>query len=289
MTNIGTQEQCSAANAHDHATIPVEPHPSESETIGFLTVFTSTRPSQLGKVYSVLDGQLRKEVAGHMVEGNYTVRTFTSAASLAALLSTIGTNQAICPSLPRVDEPTGKIVTEARSKSADALARTQKDFPFKAVPGVLTLDYDPPAEQPSLTRDELWAKLIFLVPAIAHIGVVWWCSGSSHIHGPAGEMQGLRGQRLYVLIQDISDIPRAGEVLRDLCWLHRLGSVKISGSGSLLNRSLWDEAMHQPARLDFIGGAICTPPLHQERGEPVLLGGNGWLDTRSHTWLVEGR
>ena len=70
-------------------------------------------------------------------------------------------------------------------------------------------------------------------------------------------------------------------MLRDLCWLNNWGRVEISTSGSLLKRSLWDEAMYQPARLDFIGGSICQPPLFQDRGEPVLMGGSEWLDTRT--------
>lgn len=248
---------------------------------GALTVFTSTRPAQLGKVFTLQDGQLHKEVAGNMAEGSYEVKTFDSRETLASLLQTIGTNQAISTSLPRTGELTGRVLTEAKAKGANCLARTKKDFPFKAVQGIMTLDYDPPKGQAVLMRDELWAKLLMLCPAIAQAGAVWWSSGSSFIHSPTEQLQGLRGQRLYLLIQDVSDTERAGGVIRDLCWANGLGRVDISASGSLLKRSLWDEAMHQPARLDFIGGAICTPPLHQDRREPVLLGGNGWLDTRT--------
>jgi hypothetical protein len=248
--------------------------------IGSLTLFTSHRPAQLGKVFSLQDGKLHKVVAGNMIEGTYEVKTFDSPAALAALLQLVGTDQAISTSSPRTGEPKGRVLVESKAKQAGVLARTQKDFPLSSGPGILTLDFDPVGST-VLTREQLWATLLNLAPVVANTGAVWWSSGSSHIHSPDGELQGLRGQRLYLLIQDVADTVRAGAVLRDLCWLHELGRVEISTSGSRLMRSLWDEAMHQPARLDFIGGAVCQAPLSQQRGAPVLLGGAEWLDTRT--------
>jgi hypothetical protein len=247
--------------------------------VGLLTLFTSLQPRQLGKVFSLQEGLLYKEVAGNMIEGTYEVKAFDSPASLAMLLQAVGTNQAISTSKPRTEELTGRVLVEAKAKEAGVLARTQKDFLLSLGPGILTLDYDPPKGAVVLTREELWVKLLQLVPAMSNSGAVWWSSGSSHIHGLEGELQGLRGQRLYLLIHDVADTVRAGGVLRDLCWLNGLGRVEISKSGTKLKRSLWDEAMHQPARLDFIGGAVCKAPLSQQRGAPVLLGGVEWLDT----------
>ncbi len=249
--------------------------------IGSLTVFTTSKPAHLGKLFSLKDGQLVKGVAGNMYEGSYEVRTFDSREGLADLLKTIGTDQAICASLPRTEATTGRLLTIEKAAAAGCLARTKVDFPFKATPGILTLDYDPPKEELALSRDELWTRLIRVCPAADNAGAVWWSSGSSHIHGPEGELQGLRGQRLYLLIQDASDIERAGKVLADQCWLHGLGRVDISKSGSKLLRTLWDEAMHQPARLDFIGGAVCDAPVFQQRTSPTLMGGDGWLDTKT--------
>jgi hypothetical protein len=248
---------------------------------GSVTVFTTTTPTQLGKVYAMHEGQISKTVAGNMCEGTYEVHTFGSREDVATLLQSIGTNQAISNSLPRTEALTGRVVTAALATAQGCLARTKADFVFKSVPGLLTLDYDPPKGAQVLSRDELWARLLLICPEAAHAGAVWWCSGSSHIHGPTGELWGLRGQRLYVLIRDMTDIARAGQVLADRCWLNSLGRVEISTSGSRMLRSLWDEAMHQPARLDFIGGSICEPPLFQQRGEPVLMGGTDWLDTRT--------
>ena len=244
-----------------------------------LTVFTSIKPTQLGKVFSLEKGLLTKKVAGNMCEGTYEVKHFDSPESLAALLKAVGTTQAICTSTPRNGEPAGRVTIADKAAALGCLARTAVDFPFAPGAGILTLDYDPPGV--ALSRDELWRTLCSICPDAAAAGAVWWCSGSSHIRSPNGELQGLRGQRLYLLVDNVADTPRAGQVLADRCWLNGLGRIEVSRSGSLNMRSLWDEAMHQPARLDFIGGAVCEPPLFQQRGEPVLLGGKGWLDTAS--------
>ena len=250
--------------------------------IGSLTVFTSTEPPQLGKVYRLQDDKLHKTVAGNMFEGKYDVRTFDCPDAYADLLTTIGTNQAISNSLPRNGEPMGRIVTADRAVAEKCLARTKDDFHLTLGHATtLPLDYDPAPHAQPLSQGELWNILIRMCPAAATAGAVSWCSASSHIHGPDGELQGLKGQRIYLFIQDASDIPRVGKVIAGRCWLNGLGRVEVSKSGQRLMRSLFDEAMFQPARLDFIGGAICEPPLFQQRGSPVLLGGSEWLDTRA--------
>lgn len=145
----------------------------------------------------------------------------------------------------------------------------------------MVLDYDPPVGTPALSRDQLWALLCAAVPGVETAGVLWWCSGSSHIYQGENEIQGLRGQRLYLLVQDLADTERFGEVLFTRLWLTGQGRIEISRAGSMLQRGLFDQAMYQPARLDFIGGAVCEPPLEQRRGQPVVLAAGGWLDTRT--------
>lgn len=41
------------------------------------------------------------------------------------------------------------------------------------------------------------------------------------------------------------------------------GYFAISRAGTLLKRTIVDTAVWQPERLDFVGGAVCTPPLKQ--------------------------
>lgn len=252
-------------------------------TAGKLTLITSSQPAHLGKTFRLTADGLKKHTAGQMVEGSFEVRSFADSETLAEILAGVGTNQAIMASIPKDGRQTGKIVTKAEKPNhPGALARTKEDFHFPAnQAGICVLDYDPPAGTTPLTRDQLWDLLLATVPGLESVGVAWWCSGSSHIYHGEEQIQGLRGQRFYILIQDLSDTVRTGEVLFKRLWLAGQGRFEISAAGSLLSRTVVDLAMFQPARLDFIGGAVCEPPLEQRRGLPVILSNGGWLDTRT--------
>lgn len=251
-------------------------------TTGKLTLITTSRPATLGKTFRLTAEGLKKSTAGQLFEGSFQVREFSNAEALAQILASVGNDQAIMASLPAGGSVGGKIVTKAEKVNfSGALSRTKDDFHFPAsLPGVCILDYDPPAGETPLTRDQLWALLLATVPGLESAGVIWWCSGSSYIYQGEAEIQGLRGQRLYLLIQDLADTERFGEVMFKRLWLAGRGRIEISTAGSLLMRSIFDLAMAQVARLDFIGGAVCEPPLEQRRGLPVVLSNGGWLDTR---------
>lgn len=97
------------------------------------------------------------------------------------------------------------------------------------------------------------------------------------------ELRGQGGQRLYFVVEDGRDIPRAMGVLAQRLWLAGHGWIAVSGSGSKLDRTLFDTSVWQPERLDFVGGADCTPPLEQRRPKPSIFDaetGNGRVDTR---------
>lgn len=246
-----------------------------------VTAFATTKPVTLGKTFRLGLNGLEKTVAGQMVEGTYETRAFGDVQQLAALLTSIRTDQSLCASLPVDGSSSGKIVTKAElSANSGALSRTKDCFALPVgVPGLITLDYDPHGT--ALFRNELWSVLKAACPAVADCGVVWWCSGSSHIFSGDIEIQGLRGQRLYLVAANGADVARFGEVLAKRLFLAGHGRFDVSASGSLMRRGIFDAAMFQPARLDFIGGSVCHSPLSQRRGSPVILSEGGWLDTRA--------
>lgn len=250
--------------------------------IGALTRITATRPTMLGKTYRLGSGALQKDTAGQLVEGRYSIEEFDGVQALGELLASIGNDQAITASVPKNGSAAGQIVTKDEKRNhPGALARSKDDFGFaEGRGGVLVLDYDPPANGEALRRDTLWAAVRDVAPALADAGVLWWCSGSSFIYEGDNLRQGLRGQRLYIMVGDAADIPRTFEALNARLWLAGYGRVEISASGQRLVRGLFDRAMSEPARLDFCGGAVCRPPLEQRRGAPMVLGGGGFIDTR---------
>ncbi|RIX44602.1 MAG: hypothetical protein D3M94_14010 [Rhodocyclales bacterium GT-UBC] len=251
-------------------------------TTGKLTLVTSRQPAHLGKTYRLTASGLEKRTAGQMINGSFEVLAFADVQGLAQVLGQVSTSQAISASLPKNGSLQGTLVTKAEKVNHHgALARSKDDFVLAAgQPGVLILDYDPPAGVVPLDREQLWEALLEVAPGLASAGVIWWCSGSSLIYHGQDQIQGLVGQRIYVLVQDLADTERFGEVLFKRLWLAGHGRVEISKAGSLLSRCLFDQAMHQPARLDF-GGAVCEAPLEQRRGQPVILSEGGFLDTRA--------
>ena len=62
-----------------------------------------------------------------------------------------------------------------------------------------------------------------------------------------------RGYHVYVGgIEDGSDINRYGKAFAKWCWFYGLGTyIKVSKSGSMLERQLIDDAVFSPERLVF--------------------------------------
>lgn len=250
---------------------------STQDLTGQLTRFTSE--THLGKEARLIDGKLIRKALGELYAGTYQVTTYNDAQGLIQLLEGVSTHQAISNSLPTNGSLSGVIRT-AETTRGDELARTKENFNLMPGPGLMTFDYDPPDHAPALTQAQLWGALQKVCPKAADATVIGWCSGSSHIHGPEGELTGLRGQRLYLPIRDVSDITRAKRVLEARCWFEGFGYIKISKAGTMLSRYLFDDAMFSADRLDFAGGTVCIPPLTQQRPAPNILSDGPMLDTR---------
>ena len=247
---------------------------------GIASVITSEAPAVLGKQYRFGMKGLEVETSAHLSKGKVERREFANVNELMTLLSEVSCSQALCSSVPVGGAAISNLVTQANlEKHPGSIARTKDFFEYPvAQHGLIVFDYD--CKDEGKAREELIECLTEVCPMITQAGVVWWCSSSSYIFDGDTPVNGLRGQRLYVMLSDVSDTVRAGGVILDRLWLAGHGRIEVSNSGAFLTRSLFDKAMFEPARLDFIGGAICEPPLSQRRGQPVSVCGEGWLDSR---------
>lgn len=245
-----------------------------------VTLFTSSKP--LAKVWTLGEKGPEKTTAAVMVEGSYLIHSVRSMRELAELLFSIRLDQALCASVPLNGVTSGRVVPKGRvGTNPGAVSRSKDCFDFQVgSPTLISMDYDPPGEV-ALSENELLSPLIEACPALSQAGIVHWCSGSSHIFNGESQVHGLRGQRLYFVGVDGSDLKRFATTLDRRLWLSGHGRIDVSTSGALLPRGLFDMAMFQPARLDFIGGADCRPPMSQRRGEPHIVNEGGWLDTRA--------
>jgi hypothetical protein len=176
----------------------------------------------------------------------------------------------------------GSITQEERD--AGYITRTNDDMVWPEGPAALMLDYDPEADS-ALTPTDLLDRLYQICGALRESAHIWMCSSSSCIHRTDDdtEVTGIRGQRVYVIVQDGTDIQRAADVLNKRAWLHGYGHIKISKAGSLLQRNqLFDVCVFQPSRIDFCGPPIMDSPLVRKAPTPTFHGNPAaLLDTRA--------
>lgn len=265
-----------------------------------VTVIESVAPDRLSKRYSLApDGSLVKESAGEMREGVATIASAANVTALAALIGRLQPNQALTYGIPsgvlphHESDPEGDhdpmgswdVVTKseverARARDPDRtrslVSRTRDCFAWPNGPGVMMLDYDVDAGEETLGRDALYAAIVSAAPWLSDVQMLHVPSSSSHIYNAetGDEIQGLRGQRLYIIVSDASEIPHLGTALVNALWGHGLGRIVLSrGPGRMLERTLVDSSVWQPERLDFAAGAVCESPLEQRHRVPTVIGG----------------
>ena len=239
------------------------------------TIIEST--AVLTKTYRLVDGKPTQETSANMAQGAATVKAFNTVHELAAILKGLKTNQAMSWGVVKNARPEQSIQVLSRKKydeqgrPKNAVARTNDFFEWGASGGVMMLDFDFKGD--AMPKDQIMQTLYSIMPKLQESAFIWWCSSSSFIYNGDTQHSGLKGQRIYILVKDASDIERAGKVLFERLWLAGHGHFEISKAGSLLTRSIIDSSVWQPNRLDFISGANCIAPMQQKRPEPDIHDG----------------
>lgn len=257
-----------------------------SHTNATLTLLTSHKPAQLTKVISLSkDGKMIKQPSAQLIEGTAEVKSLATISDFSNLLVGLTADQALVYGVPNEGMTSAKVVTKRRydqlgTNTQGYITRTNDHFDWSTGGGVMMFDYDPNGE--ALDKEAVLNILYEVCPAIRDVDHLWWMSSSSNItNTETGEpLSAITGQRIYVLVADATDIPRAAKVINDKLWLAGHGYIKISASGATLERATFDMSVYQPSRLDFAAGAACVSPLAQNRGEPSFIQGNArMLDT----------
>ena len=255
--------------------------PQETDTVSAtsipISVITAIKPKRLSKQLVLKNGKIDKSGGGILVEGRVEVAHVDGLEGFRELLLELGTDQALVYGLPSISP--ARVVSKEefirRGEPEDMITRSMDHFQWNDGPGVMMHDYDPLAGTPSLSREELVTILRKTVPGLSDVQMLWWASASSFIDNTqTGEqLAGQRGQRLYIAVKNAADIPRAGEAIIEYLWAAGHGHFAVSKAGSLLSRTVFDSSVWQGNRLDFAAGAICVPPLEQNRGTPLMIDG----------------
>jgi hypothetical protein len=239
-----------------------------------VTRFTSHQPNRLSKAFHLDNGYLTKQSGGQLFDGT-AERLSVDLTGFADLLATLTPRQALAYG---VSSYTTARVVPARNLPAQpskepTIARDRQHFAWPDGAGVLMLDYDAPPDDPPLDCERLREAIYSVWSELRAAPHIWRPSAGGCIYNAdtGEELRGVSGQRLYVLVANSADIPRAGAVLFDRLWLAGHGRFEVSRSGALLSRTIIDGTVFQPERLDFCGGADCGPGLVQRLSEPLVI------------------
>jgi hypothetical protein len=239
-----------------------------------VTLLTNTN-GNLTKTFSIdKEGNVQKQAAAKLVHGTFEVRHVVDLGELDTLLNSLKPTQAVTYGRPAALN--GEIVAQNVANPAPgAITRTRDNFQFQTSAGVLMLDYDPPKDGPALSPSELMQMIRQSCPALATVGMLWRASASSGVAGV-----GIRGQRIYILVNDASEIPRIGTVIFTRLWLASFGYYMISKSGQLLERAPIDASVWKPEGLDFAAAPVLAHGIQRTMYKSLVID-SGALDVGS--------
>lgn len=231
-------------------------------------VVTSEAPAILTKTRKLdpKTGDIISEAGGFLVRGiaeNILVRSMRE---LAQFIDGAKTNQALIAAHHVGAHASVRVYStkeyEKAGKPANAITRTNDNFRRSSEHnGILILDCD----DKTVTKEQFFNAVRAVIP-LDELGYVYTTSSSSWLYVYNKLKDGVKGQRLYIAVDNASLIKEAGEALYDRLWLAGFGKYEVSKSGALLDRCIIDKAMFDGgARLDFVGGSHCIDPVTQKR------------------------
>lgn len=231
-------------------------------------VVTSEAPAILTKTRKLdpKTGAIISEAGGHLVRGTAENIIFNSMKEFAQFLDSAKTNQALIAATHTGAHDSVRVYStkeyEKAGKPANAITRTNDNFRRSSEHnGILTLDCD----DKRLSKEQFLNAVRSVIP-LDELAYVYTTSSSSWLYVNDELKDGVKGQRLYIAVDNASLIKEAGEALYDRLWLADHGKYEVSKSGALLDRCIIDKAMFDGgARLDFVGGSHCVEPVTQKR------------------------
>ncbi len=184
----------------------------------------------------------------------------------------LGFNQAIGHGICGLEET--NIISSAKFKGQpDTITRSKDYFYYSEGTSLAMIDYDPDDGQPERDYKEVISIIDSVCSGFAAIPKVLSYSTSSYIYYKDTELRGKgAGFHLYFLVKNGRDLRRFSQVLFQRLWLAGYGYIKISRSGALLPRTIFDAAVFSPERLDFVAEAkLMNASLSQRRPDPLYL------------------
>jgi hypothetical protein len=216
-----------------------------SQTLVSFSLISSKK--SLSKTFDIVDGKLVKEAAAQLYEG--TSRRITIPfAEIPNRLSTTTSRQAVTWG---VHTPSPDIIALRTIKKADCkntFPRSRDFYTFQREPGVLFLDIDSVDYDPA----EILEIIGRIHPEFRSAARIIRKSISSGVFIAGQPPSPKKSFHLYVLVANASDIPRYQKTLSQRLKLEGY-HFPVNSHGRLLSRTIIDDTVGQPERLDFVG------------------------------------
>lgn len=265
-SEIGREVQCNHMGAS-----PV----CQMEPLMQLSLFTSDTP--LSKTFKPGPEGVEKVDGGRLVRGYVERKRFLDIDGFTAFLSTLNGVNALAYGVPDYEHArvlSRKALGSEKGGDLPIITRTKENFDWPTGEGIMMLDHDLRKDgSVTLNPEQLLLRLCQVCPELRDAPLALVHSTSSFIYDDKSLFRGQGGMKVYIHVQDTSDIPRAGLALFKRLWLSGQGYMEIGENGRLHAKTIIDASVWSPERLDFAGGAHCVDPVRQERPEPIIQNG----------------
>ncbi len=212
------------------------------------------------KEFSLVDGVLTKSAQISVHQGEAEPVEVRGLHGLCATLHTLDHHTCLLWGVP-TQEGARLDVSTKKKRNGKQISRTREYFKYSDQAGVLMIDVDAPAGEDFASVDEVTSRLFAAVPELKNFGYVVSPSCSAFIYNGDDMLRGLGGLRIYMIVDRATDIPAIGKLLVSRLWLKGEGYIKVSESGSMLERSLIDASVWQPERCDFAARGVYNDGL----------------------------
>ncbi|MCD6381805.1 MAG: hypothetical protein J7L43_02405 [Candidatus Aenigmarchaeota archaeon] len=232
------------------------------------------------------DGSLAKEMKSdgtkrsnaNLINGLYNEVTVNNLDEFNNHLEGLEHNEAIM--LGVTEKPQGKITAQGMLESMKSnftgehiIARTKNNFSFQNESILLfDIDTDDGANIECKSYDNVLDILNELDPQFNNAEILIRHSSSSYIYrwnkSEREQVKGAGSYHLYIRAKNVdTDLDDYITALEDKAWELGYGYFKISNSGSMLKRQIFDSYVFSSERLVFEAGMICQEPYEQDKPE----------------------
>jgi len=246
----------------------------KDSTIFSFTKFTKDHGILTKKFIRYENGKIKVDGSQCQMSSGGAQKVTLTLPDLPNFLMNTKDNQAIGHGVCEHDQ--ANIVSVKKFKNQPGTITRTKNFLSYPDPALTMLDYDPDEGQAPMEYQDVIKTVDSVCPGFAAIPKVLAYSTSSCIYDRDIEIKERgAGFHLYFLVKKGDDLPRFAKTLFHRLWLAGYGYIKLSRSGAMLPRTIFDTAVFSPERLDFVAGAhfMGSNRLSQRRPDPIYIPG----------------